>query len=66
MATAQLATNLGIIGYIALLESDPDHGAWTASGLNEVFVVFSSIVVVFGLISYLLLLYYVFLAPMLI
>ena len=62
MATAQLATNLGIIGYMALL----DHGAWTAIGLNEVFVVFSSIVVLFGLISYLLLLYYVFLAPMLI
>ena len=63
MATAQLATNLGIIGYMALLESTSSHGAWTAVGLSEVFVEFSVIVVCFGLLSYLLLLYHVFFFP---
>ena len=63
MATAQLATNLGIIGYMALLESSSSLGAWTAVGLSEVFVEFSVIVVCFGLLSYLLLLYHVFFAP---
>ena len=37
MATAQLATNLGIIGYMALLESSSSLGAWTAVGLSDDF-----------------------------
>ena len=63
MATAQLTTNLGIIGYIAFLEANSGIGAWTAMGLSEIFVEFSIIVVCFGILSYLLLLYHVFFAP---
>ena len=63
MATAQLATNLGIIGYMAFLESSSSLGAWTSVGLSEVFVEFSAIVVSLGLLSYLLLLYNVFFSP---
>ena len=63
MATAQLTTNLGIIGYMTILESSSNLGAWNAVGLSEVFVKFSAIVVGFGLLSYILLLYHVFFAP---
>ena len=63
MATAQLATNFGIIGYMTILESSSSLGAWSAVGLSEVFVKFSAIVVGFGLLSYILLLYHVFFAP---
>ena len=62
MATAQLATNLGIIGYMASLELSSD-GAWTAIGLSEIFAEFSTTVVGFGILSYILLLYHLFFAP---
>ena len=65
MATAQLATNLGIIAFIASLEFESDDlGAWSAMGLNEIFVTFSIIVVCSGFVSYLLFIYHVFLSPM--
>ena len=62
MATAQLATNLGIICYMASLELS-SNGAWTAIGLSEIFAEFSTTVVGFGILSYILLLYHLFFAP---
>ena len=64
MATAQLVTNLGIIVSIASIELDPGVlGAWTLVGLDEIFVKYSIAVVSFGFISYLLLLYHIFVQP---
>ena len=65
MATAQLATNLGIIAFIGLLEFESGVlGAWSAMGLNEIFMTFSIFVVCSGFVSYLLFIYHVFLSPM--
>ena len=65
MATAQLVTNLGIIVSIASIEFEPNFlGAWTLVGLDEIFVKYSIAVVSFGFISYLLLLYHIFVQPM--
>ena len=65
MATAQLATNLGIIAFIALLEFESGPlGAWSAVGLDDIFGKFSIVVVSSGFVSYFLLLYHVFVSPM--
>ena len=65
MATAQLATNLGIFAFIASAEFESGLlGAWSAVGLDDIFVMFSLAVVCSGFLSYLLLLYHVFAAPM--
>ena len=64
MATAQLVTNLGIIVFIASIEFEPDLlGPWTLVGLDEIFIKYSMAVVSFGFISYLLLLYHIFVQP---
>ena len=64
MATAQLATNLGIIAFIALLEFEPGLlAAWSVLGLDDIFVTSSLLVVCSGFVSYLLLLYHVFFSP---
>ena len=65
MATAQLATNLGIIAFIAFLEFESGLlGAWSAVGLDNIFGCFSIAVVCSGFVSYLLFLYHVFVSPM--
>ena len=65
MATAQLATNLGIIAFIAFLEFESGPlGAWSATGLDHIFGTFSLAVVCSGFASYLLFLYHVFVSPM--
>ena len=65
MATAQLATNLGIIAFIAFLEFESGPlGAWSAVGLDDIFGTFSLVVVCSGFVSYLLFLYHVFVSPM--
>ena len=65
MATAQLATNLGIIAFIAFVEFESGLlGAWSAVGLDKIFATFSLVVVCSGFVSYLLLLYHVFASPM--
>ena len=61
MATAQLATNLGIVVFIASTEFDPGLlDLWTLVGLDEIFIKYSIVVVCFGFVSYLLLLYHIF------
>ena len=65
MATAQLATNLGIIAFIAMLEFESGVlGAWSAVGLDDIFAMFSLLVVCSGFVSYILFLYHVFVSPM--
>ena len=65
MATAQLATNLGIIAFIAMLEFESGLlGAWSAVGLDGIFGTFSLVIVYSGFVSYFLLLYHLFVSPM--